>query len=126
MKRAGTALGLAHDPPRVLRITRAGGLVEVSRELKITSVSYLIQAGGQKVIRIMLSFNGVKMPVTSKSAPAPPVRYKRNELAPYKRCRCGLCRQCIDNEKWDRRFAKFEVNVYWDERGVFGSTLRNL
>lgn len=66
------------------------------------------------------------MTVTSKSAPAPPIRFRRNELMPYKRCRCGLCRQCIDNEKWDERFAKFEVTVYWDERGVFGSTLRNL
>lgn len=23
----------------------------------------------------------------------------------------------------DQRFAKFEVKMYWDERGVFGSTL---
>ena len=30
---------------------------------------------------------------------------------PYKRCRCGLCRQCIDNEKWDERFAKFSPGV---------------
>jgi len=63
------------------------------------------------------------MPDASKPAPAPLPRTRRNELAPYKRCRCGLCRQCIDNAKWDQRFAKFEVKVYWDERGVFGSTL---
>jgi hypothetical protein len=56
-----------------------------------------------------------------------PVRMtKRNVLAPYKRCRCGLCRECRDNKKWDERFAKFEVKVYWDERGIFGSSLCSL
>ena len=55
-----------------------------------------------------------------------PVRYSRNKLAPYKRCQCGLCRECQDNAKWDRIFAKFEVSVYWDERGVFQSTLGGL
>jgi len=30
-------------------------------------------------------------------------------LAPYKRCTCGSCRECRDNAKWDRIFAKFEV-----------------
>ena len=60
-------------------------------------------------------------------APTSPLRItKRNVLSRYKRCRCGLCRKCIDNQKWDERFAKFEVKVYWDERGVFGSTLRSL
>ncbi len=47
-------------------------------------------------------------------------------LAPYKRCQCGLCRECLDNERWDRIFAKFEVKVYWDEKGTFQSTLRDL
>jgi len=55
-----------------------------------------------------------------------PVRFSRNKLAPYKRCQCGICRECQDNAKWDRIFAKFEVNVYWDERGVFQSTLGGL
>ena len=37
-----------------------------------------------------------------------------------------MCRECNDNAKWDRIFAKFEVNTYWDERGVFQSTLGGL
>jgi hypothetical protein len=59
----------------------------------------------------------------SKSTQTPQTRSRRNVLAPYKRCHCGVCRGCLDNQKWDQRFAKFEVKVYWDERGVFGSTL---
>jgi hypothetical protein len=35
-------------------------------------------------------------------APLPPLR-------PYQRCKCGSCRECKDNERWDRVFAKFEV-----------------
>ena len=59
-------------------------------------------------------------------APASPsraVRSVRGRLAPYPRCRCGMCRECLDNAKWDRIFSKFEVQVYWDEKGVFQSTL---
>ena len=63
------------------------------------------------------------MQVNSDVTPALQKRLKRSALAPYKRCRCGLCRECIDNEKWDQRFAKFEVKQYWDERGMFRSTL---
>ena len=55
--------------------------------------------------------------------PVRTIRSTRGKLAPYPRCRCGLCRECADNEKWDRIFAKFEVKTYWDERGVFQSTL---
>ncbi len=66
------------------------------------------------------------MPSITKDAPARANRSRRNALAPYKRCQCGLCPKCIDNRKWDERFAKFEVKVYWDERGVFGSPLNNL
>jgi len=69
------------------------------------------------------------MPVMENSSPVKeqrPVRFTRNKLAPYKRCQCGYCRECLDNQKWDRIFAKFEVNVYWDERGVFQSTLGGL
>lgn len=63
------------------------------------------------------------MPATSKAAPLSPPRFVRNGLVPYRRCRCGFCRECLDNAKWDERFAKYEMKVYWDERGVFGSTL---
>ena len=65
---------------------------------------------------------------TSKPTNAPhrSVRSVRGRLAPYPRCRCGMCRECMDNAKWDRIFAKFEVKVYWDEKGVFQSTLGSL
>jgi hypothetical protein len=46
-------------------------------------------------------------------------------LAPYQRCRCGSCRECRDNQKWDRAFAKFEViEDNWKTKGFFQSTLR--
>lgn len=66
------------------------------------------------------------MPDTSKSSSESTLRLRRSRLAPYKRCECGICRECIDNQKWDERFAKFEVKVYWDERGLFRSTLSGL
>jgi hypothetical protein len=47
-------------------------------------------------------------------------------LPRYKRCACGNCKECVDNEKWDRIFAKFEVAEQdnWDTKGLYGSTLR--
>jgi hypothetical protein len=46
-------------------------------------------------------------------------------LAPYERCRCGKCRECHDNRKWDEIFAKFATDDdRWDTRGMFQSTLR--
>jgi len=51
-------------------------------------------------------------------APLPP-------LEPYRRCRCGICKTCKDNEKWDRIFAKFELSPdEWETKGFFQSTLR--
>ena len=47
-------------------------------------------------------------------------------LRPYVRCSCGSCRECRDNAKWDRVFAKFEVKNYGDERGIFRSPLSDL
>jgi len=46
-------------------------------------------------------------------APNVPLR----PLPPYVRCNCGSCRECRDNEKWDRVFAKFEVKDNRDTRG---------
>jgi hypothetical protein len=66
------------------------------------------------------------MPNSSETTYERPARFARNKLIPHRRCRCGLCRECLDNAKWDRVFAKFEVKVYWDERGVFQSTLGRL
>jgi hypothetical protein len=51
-------------------------------------------------------------------APLPP-------LTPYRRCQCGTCNECKDNEKWDRAFAKFEVKEDdWKTKGFYRSTLR--
>ena len=56
--------------------------------------------------------------VRDLEAPLPP-------LAPYQRGRCGSCRECQDNQKWDRAFAKFEVtDDQWNTKGLFQSTLR--
>jgi hypothetical protein len=44
---------------------------------------------------------------------------------PYKRCTCGACRECLDNAKWDRIFAKFEVKET-EERGLYGCPLVDL
>lgn len=50
---------------------------------------------------------------------------RRDPLAPYPRCRCGKCKRCLDNDKWDRIFAKFIVE-HREERGLFQSSLRDL
>ena len=52
-------------------------------------------------------------------APLPP-------LQPFARCTCGQCRECLDNQKWDRVFAKFEVKQHWDSTGIFRSALNDL
>lgn len=52
-------------------------------------------------------------------APLPP-------LEPYARCKCGRCPMCLDNQKWDRVFAKFEVKQHWDSTGIFRSALNDL
>jgi hypothetical protein len=44
-------------------------------------------------------------------------------LQPLPRCRCGECRECLENERWDRIFARLEKKQYWEERGLFQSTL---
>jgi hypothetical protein len=43
-------------------------------------------------------------------------------LRPYLRCSCGACRECRDNEKWDRIFEKFAVKDYDDTVRVFSSS----
>ncbi len=59
-------------------------------------------------------------------APETPRNKARQPLQPYQRCRCGVCRECQENERWDRVFARFEVKKYWEDRGLFQSTLRGL
>ena len=51
---------------------------------------------------------------------------RRDPLAPYERCRCGACFTCMDNDKWDRIFAKFAVSEYGDEKGMFRSPLSDI
>ena len=58
-------------------------------------------------------------PPEIRNAPLPP-------LEPYQRCRCGTCRTCLDNAKWDRIFAKFEVKDDGEVRGLFQSPLNDL
>jgi hypothetical protein len=54
-------------------------------------------------------------------------RRKRSPvLQPFPRCRCGQCRECQENARWDRIFARFEVQQYWEPKGIFQSTLRGL
>jgi hypothetical protein len=50
----------------------------------------------------------------------------RHPLAPYPRCSCGECRRCKENARWDQIFARMAGQEQPDERGVFGSTLRDL
>ena len=49
-------------------------------------------------------------------APLPP-------LQPFVRCTCGSCRECQDNARWDRVFAKFEVKNCGEQRGVYRSPI---
>jgi hypothetical protein len=57
---------------------------------------------------------------------APSVHVPLPPLRPYERCCCGRCRECRDNERWDRVFAKFEIKQFGEERGLFQSTLGDL
>jgi hypothetical protein len=63
--------------------------------------------------------------------PHQPLRCRSRELtalpplAPYKGCTCGSCRACLDNAKWDRIFAKFEVKET-EVRGLYGCALVDL
>jgi len=63
---------------------------------------------------------------TVTTAPQPPRRGRFPRVEPYRRCSCGGCRECVENERWDRIFARLEVKKYWEERGMFQSTLRGL
>ncbi|MBZ5581861.1 MAG: hypothetical protein LAQ30_06585 [Acidobacteriia bacterium] len=45
-------------------------------------------------------------------------------LRPYRRCTCGVCRECADNAKWDRIFKKFEARQT-EVRGLFQCALND-
>ena len=47
------------------------------------------------------------------------------QLAPYRRCTCGLCRECHENARWDKIFAKFEVKEQ-EVRGLHRCALEDL
>lgn len=58
--------------------------------------------------------------VVNDNTPLPP-------LEPYRRCTCGGCHECRENEKWDRIFAaKFAAREDRDVRGWFRSPLTEL
>lgn len=65
---------------------------------------------------------------TRRGAPTPPMASANlnrplRPLAPYKRCVCGVCRVCLENAKWDRIFAKFEVKQDADGGGFCRSPI---
>ena len=64
--------------------------------------------------------------VIAKARPGSSASARFVPLEPYPRCRCGECRDCRENDRWDRIFARLEVKQYWEPRGVFQSTLRGL
>ncbi len=72
-----------------------------------------------------MSLQTLNQQTFTPEAPARRLR-RRNPLAPYPRCRCGVCARCIDDAKWDRIFAKFSVPEYGEVRGLFQSPLRDL
>ena len=67
------------------------------------------------------AFLEMAIPVPVKS----PLPVPLPQLVPYQRCTCGSCRECHDNAKWDRIFAKFEAKEP-DVRGVYRCALRDL
>ena len=64
-------------------------------------------------------------PNSDRAQRATPKTYALPPLAPYVRCKCGRCRACIDNAKWDRVFAKFETKEP-DQRGVYQSAINDM
>ena len=54
-----------------------------------------------------------------------PLRAAVPRLPQYHRCTCGLCRECRDNARWDRIFAKFEVKEP-EVRGVYRCALNDI
>ena len=64
---------------------------------------------------------------TTAQNPPPPAAHAGPlaPLVPYQRCTCGSCRQCRDNAKWDRIFAKFELKER-EARSLFRCALEDL
>ena len=54
-----------------------------------------------------------------------PTNHPLPPLVPYARCTCGACRDCRDNAKWDRIFAKHEIKER-EEHGLYGCPLNDL
>lgn len=64
-------------------------------------------------------------PTTYRAFRFAPATHPLPPLMPYQRCKCGHCRSCSENAKWDRVFAKFEKKDR-DERGLFQCALNDL
>jgi hypothetical protein len=64
---------------------------------------------------------------TTAQNPPPPAAHAGPlaALVPYQRCKCGSCRECRDNAKWDRIFAKFEIKER-EARSLFRCALEDL
>src|ERR1019366_6208613 len=102
--RSADKISMGNSPNRTL-------LAEHPREMTLASPDAISEC---------ISACSDNMSATTMAGPASLIRSRRG---PYKRCRCGVCRECLDNAKWDERFAKYEVKNDWNERGIFGSTL---
>jgi hypothetical protein len=64
-----------------------------------------------------------RTPRRSRPAPAP---VERSRPTAPRRCKCGVCGSCRDNERWDRIFnEKFaDPNYYKSTPVKFSSSLR--
>jgi hypothetical protein len=47
-----------------------------------------------------------------------PRKLRRNPLAPYVGCKCGVCARCVDDAKWSRGFKKFADPTYYNHELV--------
>jgi hypothetical protein len=54
-----------------------------------------------------------------------PTDHPLPKLAPYAKCTCGSCRDCRENAKWDRIFAKHATEEH-EEHGLYGCALNDL
>jgi hypothetical protein len=54
-----------------------------------------------------------------------PTNHPLPPLVPYVRCTCGACRDCRDNAKWDRIFARHATKER-EEPGFYGCALNDL
>jgi hypothetical protein len=54
-----------------------------------------------------------------------PTNHPLPPLMPYQRCACGVCRECCENAKWDRIFARHAIKER-EQPGLYGCALNDL